>query len=122
LEENVLLQAVDVVRSIWPGACWLPKGGLPTTVGLWEGRVDRVKSVVIKGVVDADFLTVRPCDGDLLQRDDFGRGNCVGCPIPVRLTKVYGGLFPGILIDSIFRSNTDCELLQDLLIKQEVVS
>jgi hypothetical protein len=77
-----------------------------------------VEFVVIKGVVDGDLLTVRPRDGDLLQRDDFGRGNRVGCPIPVRLTKVHGSLFPSSLVDSIFRGNIICVLLKDLLRKR----
>lgn len=53
-----------------------------------------MECVVIEGVVDADLLTVWRSDGDLLQGDDFGGRNRIGCPIPVWLAKIYGGLRP----------------------------
>jgi len=119
---NVLPEAGDVVRSIRLAACWLPKGSWPTAVGSWEAWVDRVESIMIKGVVDADFLTVKRGNGDLRQRDDLGRGNRVGRPIPVWLTKIFGSLFPRSLVDSISRGDSLCMLLKDLLKKEEIVS
>jgi hypothetical protein len=76
-----------------------------------ETRVDSVEHLVIKGVVDGDPLTIRHCNGDPLQRDDFIRGNRVSCPILVLLTEVYGGLFPPSHV-SIFRGNFLCMLLK----------
>jgi hypothetical protein len=91
---NLRCEARDVVCSIWSVTSWLSDGGFPTIVRLRERRVDWVEFVVIKGVVDTDFLTVWRSDGDLLQRDNLGGRNGVGCPIPVWLAKICGGLIP----------------------------
>ena len=115
LRVNLRCETSDVVRSIWSTTSWLSEGGFPTTVWWWEGRVDWVEFVLIKGVVDADFLTIRPSDGDLLQRDNFGGRNRVCCPIPVWLAKIYSGLLPQGLVNGIFCRDGLGVLLKDLL-------
>ena len=118
LRVNLRCETSDVVRSIWSPASWLSEGGFPTTVRRREGRIDWVEFVVIKGVVDAEFLTIWPSDGALLQRDNFGGRNCVCCPIPVWLAKIYSGLLPRGLVNGIFFRDSLGVLLKDLLKKK----
>ena len=61
------------------------------------------------------FGTVRPSDRNLLQGDDFGRGDCVGRPVPVRLANIGSRLRPGRLVDGVGGSNLLRTLLQNLL-------
>lgn len=61
------------------------------------------------------FGTVRPGDRNLLQGDDFGRGDCVGRPVPVRLANIGSRLRPGRLVDGVGGSNLLRTLLQNLL-------
>jgi hypothetical protein len=84
-------------------------------VGICKRAVDRVESVLVEWVRHSTRGTVKRDDGNGLKRDNLGRRDSTGSPIPIRCSKVLGRGFPTSFVDSVFLSNFQSMALHHLL-------
>ena len=86
---------------------------LPRTVGIWEGRVDGVESILKQGVRHIGGATIRRDNADALQRDDLRRWDNISSLIPVRRSEALCCSYPSWI--RVLLGNVKCIPLQQLL-------
>ena len=77
-----------------------------------------MESVVVQRVVHTTSTAIRQGNRDFLQSDDFVGRDRIDSPVPIRLTKVRGSLYPVLSIDLIGCRNLGSLRLQNLLEKK----
>ena len=98
----------------------MPQRSLPVAVWLRKRLIDRVELVFEKRIGDLGCRSIWFNNTDVIEGDNFGRGNGVSSPVPVWSTKVSCGSLPVLLVNGVLRGDSDGVLLQSLLPQESV--
>lgn len=81
--ESIPLEPRNIVCRTRVLVRWLADGSRPPTVRSWKGRVDRMESIMIPRIVNADSPPIRGSDGDLPQGNHLIRRDSIHSPVPI---------------------------------------
>ena len=92
--KNALPKPIDIVIYAEHTDCRVTARVDPLVDGSTHKGGPGLEGIVVQGIVDLDPVAIWSCDVDFFLRNHFIRRYRVRGEIPVRLTKVFGGLFP----------------------------